>query len=197
MASPQPRQPGRARSDAWSQSLAALGERLRGNAMTGEDWASWLHQVSHSTASPLGAIPPGTTTGEVLEWLARRAGFAIERKPAPDNGRTIWEQRLIWVSPESDDEATARAVLHQLGHITAALHAGVPGTVPACRGVRKAEADSIAYIVSARLGLDTASYSFAAPELWAGRDARAHPEATILGAANRIVPRSAEASAGK
>jgi DNA primase len=41
------------------------------------------------------------------------------------------------------------------------------------------------------MGLDTDGYSFAAPELWAGRDPRAHPEATILAAAGRVITATA------
>ena len=73
------------------------------------------------------------------------------------------------------------ALAHQLGHVL--LHGQIArldpgGTVPAA-GLRKVEADSVAYLVAAHLGIDTAAIAFPYVSSWAGTDPRARPAATV------------------
>ena len=61
-----------------------------------------------------------------------------------------------------------------------------PGTTTAgCAGLRKAEADSVAWITCARHGITPAG-GLPFPASWAGTDPRAQPAAAILAAGHRI-----------
>lgn len=55
-----------------------------------------------------------------------------------------------------------------------------------CTGLRKAEADSVAFITCARYGIPVPRY-LDPPAAWAGTDPRAQPAATILAAGERVV----------
>ena len=134
-----------------------------------------------------GAVPPGVW--DALTWLARREGFAVERADSvAGDSETRWGAHRIRVSPGLGLEAAARALLHELGHALAhASLAHLPGTGTAgCRGIQKVEADSIACIVAARLGMDTSFYRWPYVASWAGSDPRARPEETVRSAGERI-----------
>jgi DNA primase len=135
---------------------------------------------------PMGAVRPGLW--EALCWLARREGYAVEREPGcPDDGTTLWAARRIRVPPGLNSGQAIWALAHQLGHVLMDNpNALVPGTTTTgCRGVRKAEADSVAFITCLRHGIPIA-HAFASPQTWAGSDPRAQPGATILAAGERI-----------
>jgi hypothetical protein len=143
---------------------------------------------------PTGAVPPGLW--EALCWLARREGFAVEREPGcPDDGTTLWAARRIRVPPGLAGGQAIWALAHQLGHVL--LHdpaAPVPGTTTTgCRGVRKAEADSVALITCVRNDV-LIERAFASPQTWAGSDPRAQPGAIILAAGERITMAAARIS---
>ncbi len=63
------------------------------------------------------------------------------------------------------------ALAHEIGHVLSHDNlALVPGASSArCRGILELEADSIAFIVAARLGLDTAGCSWPDVASWAGQ----------------------------
>jgi DNA primase len=136
-------------------------------------------------------ITRGTAPGlwDALTWLARREGFAVERG-ACDLGpsRTNWSTRRIRIRPGLDVPEAARALTHELGHIL--VHdrrAHLPGDSTAgCRGIQKIEADSIAFIVATRLGMDTAGYPWPYVASWAGSDPRARPQETVRATGTRI-----------
>jgi DNA primase len=143
---------------------------------------------------PLGAVPPGLW--EALCWLARREGFAVEREPGClDDGTTLWAARRIRVPPGLADNQATWALAHQLGHVLMDNPiARVPGTTTTgCQGVRKAEADSVAFITCVRNGVPI-EHPFASPQTWAGSDLRAQPGATILAAGERITMAAARIS---
>jgi len=113
---------------------------------------------------PHGTAPPGLW--DALTWLARREGFAVERAPCgPADSLTIWSTRRVLIRPDLEGSEAAQALIHELGHVLA--HDGLahpPGASTAgCRGVRKVEADSIAF-----------------------SDPRARPEETIRATGERI-----------
>jgi hypothetical protein len=123
-----------------------------------------------------------------LCWLARREGFAVERESGyPDDGTTLWAARRIRVLSSLTRSKAVWALAHQLGHVL--LHnttAAPPGTTTSgCRGVRKAEADSVAFITCTRHGVQI-EHAFASPQTWAGSDPRAQPGAAILAAGEHI-----------
>src|SRR5713226_3618110 len=75
------------------------------------------------------------------------------------------------------------ALVHELGHVL--IHATSPcppGTTAGCRGIQKVEADSVAFVLAVRLGLDTSAFSWPYVASWAGSDPRARPGAAIQAA---------------
>jgi len=146
--------------------------------------------ASNGTPQP-GEAPPGLW--DALCWLARREGFAVEREHGcPDDGATMWTARRIRVRPGLSGQAAAWALAHQLGHVLLHNVAGYPPgtTTSGCAGVRRAEADSVAFIVCARHGI-TAGHALAYPAAWAGSDPRAQPGAVILATGERITTAAA------
>jgi len=136
--------------------------------------------------SPPGEVPPGLW--DALCWLIRREGFAVERgSGCPDDGTTLWAARRIRVLSGLTGGKAIWALAHQLGHVL--LHdtsAPVPGaTTTGCQGVRKAEADSVAFITCVRHGVPV-EHAFSSPQTWAGTDLRAQPGAAILVAGERV-----------
>jgi DNA primase catalytic core len=149
-------------------------------------------------AAPLaiaGGMPPGLW--DALTWLARREGFAAERADCgPWDSLTNWGRRRIQVRSGLDGPEAAWALLHELGHVLAhnsvqLLEASTAG----CRGVRKVEADSIAFVVAARLRMDTRGCSWPQVASWAGSDPRARPEEAIRASGTRIATAAATIAA--
>jgi DNA primase len=147
-------------------------------------------------AAPAGLPPPGQAPAELLDalrWLARREGFAVEREQgAPADGTTFWGARRIRLLPGLGDDQAVWALAHQLGHILLDHGSGLPAgtTTSGCAGIRKAEADAVAFVVTARHGV-TAAADLAHPVSWAGSDPRAQPAAALLAAGQRITAAAA------
>jgi len=142
------------------------------------------------------AMPPGLW--DALTWLARREGFAVDRGDCgPMLSVTNWSSRRIRIRPGLDKPEEAQALIHELGHVLAHDNlAVVPGaTTAGCRGIHKIEADSIALIVAARLGMDAAACSWPSVARWAGSDPRARPQETIRAAGARIATAAAAITA--
>ena len=101
----------------------------------------------------------------------------------------MWRARRIRVRPDLGGAHAAQALAHELGHVLLDGSIAYPpaASTGGCRGVRKVEADSVGFVVSARLGMDATGYSFPYVASWAGSDPRAQPEATVLAAGERIV----------
>ena len=95
---------------------------------------------------------------------------------------------MIRVRPGLDAATAIGALAHELGHVL--LHWPVtcpPGVSTAgCRGVAQVEAVSVAFVICAGLGLDTAGFTFPHVASWAGSDERARPAEAIRGATRHI-----------
>jgi len=165
---------------------------------SGHDWADWLQ---HACGQPPGRPPPAPVRAEVawtaLVHLARRAGFAVERGNCPAGGITTWRDRRIQITPGAAPARAITALAHQLGHVL--LHAEIArlersGTVP-CSGLRKVEADSIAFLAAGRLGTGAAAITFPHVCSWAGTDPRARPAAIIQAVSDRILAAAAQVTA--
>ena len=84
------------------------------------------------------------------------------------NGLTGYASRTVRVRADVDDAQAVKTLAHELAHVL--LHD--PGDFPAggtagCRGSREVEAESVAYLIAADAGLDTADYTFAYVAGWA------------------------------
>jgi DNA primase len=184
----------------------------RGNPHGDEQAHSWrdarrvayVWDLSQTSGKPIPApaalpsSPGGVQPGlwDSLCWLARREGFAVEREcGCPEDGTTLWAARRIRVLPDLTSGQAVWALAHQLGHVL--LHNTIaysPGTTTSgCQGVRKAEADSVAFIICARHGV-AVEHTFSSPQSWAGSDPRAQPAATILATGERITTAAARIS---
>jgi DNA primase len=142
-------------------------------------------------STPVGLPPPGRAPAglrDALCWLARREGFAIEHEHgSPADGTTFWAPRRIRLPAGASEDQKVWALAHQLGHVLLRHGDGLPPgtTTSGCVGLRKSEADSVAFIVCARHGVP-AAHELAHPASWAGSDPRAQPAEAILAAGQRI-----------
>src|SRR5580692_6378675 len=144
--------------------------------------------------APAGEAPPGLW--DCLSWLARREGFAVEREDgSPGDGTTFWAARRIRIPPGLSSGQATWALSHQLGHVLLHNTIGTPPgtTTTGCHGSRKAEADSVAFIICTRYGVRV-EHAFSSPQTWAGSDPRAQPAAAILAAGERAATAAAKIS---
>jgi DNA primase len=163
---------------------------------------AYVWDVSQTSGQPVplpSAVPAPPAEArdglwDCLCWMARREGFAVEREDGcPVDGVTFWAARRIRVLPDLPVGQAAWALAHQLGHVL--VHNTItypPGSTTAgCQGVRRAEADSVAFIIAVRYGIPAGAV-FSSPQTWAGRDPRAQPAAAILAAGERITTAAAK-----
>ena len=160
------------------------------SAGSGQDWAVWLRHACQLRLPAALAFPGRAEAAwTALTHLARRQGFSVERANcAAADGLTTWRNRTIRIRPDIASPQAVIALAHQLGHVL--LHSQIAhlersGTVP-CTGIRKVEADSVAYLTALSTGIDTTTITFPAGSSWAGSDPRARPATTIKAVTARI-----------
>jgi antirestriction protein ArdC len=134
-----------------------------------------------------GSDPKGWYTQ--LRHVAHGLGFTVEEDYLPDgvNGDCNHALRRIRIEVRNGQRQQVKTLAHELGH--AILHADRAGL---CRERAELEAESIAYIVCAGLGIDTSEYSFGYLAVWAGggeqaRRAIAESAQRIQTAAHRVL----------
>jgi len=127
-----------------------------------------------------------TDDGEILQLLTgaddagifsrtadymRSLGWIVDLGDTGDrNGyTTIDGSRRILVGAHLEPAQQAKTMLHEAAH--ALLHADEPAAeYVEHRGVKETEAESVAYVMAAMLGLDTAAYSVGYVAGWAAAD---------------------------
>ena len=116
------------------------------------------------------------------------AGYQLERVDSAEkiggaNGRTNYAARTVTVRSDVSDAQAVKTLAHELAHVK--LHdpssPDVAGSGP-CRGAAEVEAESVAYLVAAAHGMDTANYSFTYVATWASHAA---PD-VMLSTASRV-----------
>ena len=113
------------------------------------------------------------------DFTLSRRDLAAEGNQA--NGYTDFTNRQIVVRTGVSDAQAAKTLAHEIGHML--LHADVEaGDLFAHRGTYEVEAESVAYMVSAKHGLDTSDYTFRYVAGWSRRD----PDA-VIASADRIM----------
>jgi len=96
------------------------------------------------------------------------------------NGITDWAQRDVVVRAGLPGAQRFKTAVHELAYIR--LHEPSSGDRPACRGVVEVEAESVAYMVCAALGIDSAGYSLPYVASWSGGDLT-----KVTATANRVI----------
>ncbi len=115
-----------------------------------------------------------------LVQVATAIGYAvsIEELPGERNGDTTFDARRIRVRSDIALAQMVKTLCHELAH--ALLHDGFDGA----RELAECEAESVAYVVCAGLGLDSSEYSFGYVAGWAAGADEAIKAITASG--NRI-----------
>ncbi|OIQ80347.1 hypothetical protein GALL_379090 [mine drainage metagenome] len=137
--------------------------------------------LTQTDGQPLPDVAPELLRGPAPEhlWdhlarLVHADGFDLERGPCGGaNGYTAYGQRVVRVRDDVDPAQAVKTLAHELGHIRADHEHRFPdyATNHQCRGQAEAEAESIAYLVTASAGLESAAYSVPYVTGWANGDA--------------------------
>jgi DNA primase len=183
-----------------NQPLAATSpDADPGYPRSGQGWATWLRHAHHAQPTCLPPSPSDTEAAWIaLTHLAHREGFTVEHANCADaDGFTTWRNHKIQISPDIAPGQDVVALAHQLGHVllhgqTARLESSA--TVP-CTGLRKVEADSVAYLAATSIGIDTTAITFPHVTSWAGTDPRARPAAAVQAVTSRILTATAAITA--
>jgi DNA primase len=171
-----------------------------GYPRTGQDWAAWLRDAHRAQlpGDPLPSSGDAQTVWAALAHLARREGFTVERANcAGADGFTTWRNRKIRITPVPPPAQAVVALAHQLGHVL--LHGQIARLEPSasvpCSGIRRVEADSVAYLAASYIGIEARAIAFPHVTSWAGTDPRARPAATIRAVTTRILTATAAITA--
>ena len=109
---------------------------------------------------------------EALSSQVHSSGFTVSRASSSAeiggaNGVTDFLARTVQVRADVSDAQATKTLAHELGHVM--LHD--PSIDPLwrmpCRAIKEVEAESVAYLVAAHAGLDTADYTFGYVAGWA------------------------------
>jgi hypothetical protein len=134
-----------------------------------------------------------TGTGDVdtawnhLAILVERKGFTLQVGTIASgaDGETDFTNREVVIASRLTPAQRVKTLAHELGHIEAEHGTRVFQDRTASRAQAEAEAESIAYVVSAALGLDSVEYSALYVTGWAGGDIK-----LVQAAAGRVLATS-------
>jgi DNA primase catalytic core len=121
---------------------------------------------------------------ELVTKLIADAGFGFQvadsDRLGEANGLTDWTQRDVIVRASLPGAQRFKTAVHELAHVR--LHKPTSQERPTCRGIIEVEAESVAYMVCAALGIDSAGYSLPYVASWSGGDL-----AKVTATANRVI----------
>ena len=140
-----------------------------------------VFDVTQTDGEPLPDAGPAHLTGtgpdgvwDHLAGLVHDDGYRIERGHCGlgANGYTDFTARVVRVRDDVEPAQAVKTLAHELGHIRADHEHRFTdyATSAACRGQAEVEAESIAYLITAQAGLDSASYSVPYLASWSGGD---------------------------
>lgn len=153
--------------------------------------ATSVFDITQTDGDPLPAAPhiprlDGDAPAHAWQQLAdlvEDRGYRLERRAAdrcPDaNGQTDHSTRTVRVRPDLSPAQAVKTLAHELAHIL--LHAPDGGTLPT-RRVAEVEAESVAYLTTHHLGLDSSAYTLGYVAGWSGGDT-----ALVRTTADRVV----------
>ena len=124
--------------------------------------------VSQTSGDPIDPIEPQLLTGAAPDGIADKVTNLIETEGftvvygdcRPANGLTSWITNTVTIRDDLEPLAQLKTLLHEAGHVIAHRPQDDADEGFTCREVKEIEAESIAFIVAATLGIDTSTYSF-------------------------------------
>lgn len=133
-----------------------------------------------------------------LDAIAAQRGFTVTRRDlaaegSTANGYTRFDTHQIVVRTGIDDAQAVKTLAHEIAHML--LHgpdSEIRELAAAHRGAAEVEAESVAYMVAARHGMDTGEYTFPYVAGWASGnpDAVLDTAAAVQSAAQHILDRT-------
>jgi hypothetical protein len=134
-----------------------------------------------------GQAPEGLWEGLAAQIEAR--GFTVKAVPAAAaiggaNGLTDYVTGEVSVRMDMDDAARVKTLAHELGHVM--LHGPDNPDASLHRGIAEAEAESVALMIGAAHGLDTASYTVPYVSSWASSVPGKSPVEVVTATAERV-----------
>jgi len=155
-----------------------------------------VFDISQTDGDPLPEIRPELLTGDapaaLWEALATQVtahGYTLTREACGQaNGLTDPQARTVRVRPDIADAQAVKTLAHELAHIECG-HTAHGFDYRGCRGQAEAEAESVAYIVTAWAGLDAGAYTVPYVAAWSAGDTDIVRGAatTVTAAARRIL----------
>lgn len=149
-----------------------------------------VFDIAQTDGEPLPEVAAALLEGELpIHWnhvtkLIADAGFgfqvADDHRLGEANGITDWQRRDVVVRASLSGAQRFKTAVHELAHIR--LHEPASDDRPACRGIVEVEAESVAYMVCAALGIDSAGYSLPYVASWSGGDVT-----KVSATANRVI----------
>jgi antirestriction protein ArdC len=137
-----------------------------------------VFDITQTDGQPLPNVAPRSLDGDQppqlwdqLATLVTAAGYRLQRGDCGQaNGRTHFGEHWVRIREDISPAQAVKTLAHELGHIRAdhqtrfldAYHSS-----PDCRGTAEVEAESIAHIVLASLGMDTKDYTVPYVAAWA------------------------------
>ncbi len=149
-----------------------------------------VFDLAQTDGEPLPEVPATLLQGDLpsqweqLSGLITDTGFDLKvadlDRLGEANGITDWEHRDVVVRASLPGAQRFKTAVHELAHIR--LHEPTSDARPSCRGIVEVEAESVAYMVCAALGIDSAGYSLPYVASWSGGDLT-----KVSATANRVI----------
>ena len=100
------------------------------------------------------------------------------------NGMTDYEARTVAVRENMDPAAQVKTLAHELAHVV--MHDPDDEEARQHRGIREVEAESVALMIGAAHGMDTAGYTIPYVSTWAARVDGQEPVQVVQGTGERV-----------
>jgi DNA primase catalytic core len=137
-----------------------------------------VFDIAQTDGQPLPEVPAALVEGDLpshweqVSGLITEAGFDLHvadlDRLGEANGITDWQHREVAVRASLPGAQRFKTAVHELAHVR--LHEPTSDGRPSCRGIVEVEAESVAYMVCAALGIDSAGYSLPYVASWSGGD---------------------------
>lgn len=151
-----------------------------------------VFDIAQTDGEPIPDVAPVLLTGTAEGWdmLAAQihaAGYQLDRADcSPANGITNYVTRTVSVRPGLEPAQAIKTLAHELGHVM--MHKPEPDVD---RRRQEVEAESVAYLVTATLGINAGSYTFPYVARWAAGNT-----ALIAATASRVIETARTITAG-